>query len=384
MEAQEHDTISAEDLREALSVVLKEDGVNVIAITGAWGGGKTHFWKNYAGSMEFKLLEHETTYISLFGKSSIDDLELAMIADLATKEEFKSSKVGRYYSNFQSLLSVLDPKLKHLVIAAQQVWISTLKQKIICLDDIERTKIPMDELMGFISRLSEEQSNKFVLIMNDNELAINQRNTFLSFNEKVIDYSFRFFCSHQDAIEIVFNHDRGELSALNQQNINAISNYTEILKITNIRVLKKIKANILSFKNAWPDIKPNDYQIDNFTKSFILLVWVHFEKKQTLEFVKGMYRNRYGLIRFMSDMEAPISPKAKHIAEKMLNSEYLEFYETYNSILSEYGYDRIDLVHDNNNQMITFEAAYVQLAYGYIPKQLYEDTLSQLEERQRT
>ena len=117
MQAQEHDTISAEDLREALSVVLKEDGVNVIAITGAWGGGKTHFWKNYAGSMEFKLLEHETTYISLFGKSSIDDLELAMIADLATKEEFKSSKVGRYYSNFQSLLSVLDPKLKHLVIA---------------------------------------------------------------------------------------------------------------------------------------------------------------------------------------------------------------------------------------------------------------------------
>ena len=384
MEAQEHNTISANDLREALSVVLKEDDVNVVAITGAWGGGKTHFWKNYAESEEFKLQGLETTYISLFGKSSIDDLELAIIANLATNEEFKSSKVSRFFSNLSGLFSALDPKLKHVVIAAQQVWISTLKQKIICLDDIERTKIPMDELMGFISRLSEEQNNKFVLIMNDNELAKNQKNIFISFNEKVIDYSFRFFCSHQDAIQIAFHHDNGRLDALNQQNIEAISNYTEILKITNIRVLKKIKANILSFKNAWPDIKPNDYQIDNFTKSFILLAWVHFEKKQTLEFAKGMERNKYGLTRLMSGMGAAVSPEAINIAKDMLNSEYLEFYETYDSILSEYGYDHIDFVHDNNIQMITFEAAYVQLAYGYIPKQLYEDTLSELEERQRT
>ena len=58
----------------------------VIMLSGKWGSGKTHFWKNDIATDEFKqkLTSKESaySYISLYGKSSIEEIENDVFAQL--------------------------------------------------------------------------------------------------------------------------------------------------------------------------------------------------------------------------------------------------------------------------------------------------------------
>ena len=60
---------------------LKSDLSNgkVIMLSGKWGSGKTHFWQNYIANDELKKELNEKnsaySYISLYGKSSIEEIE---------------------------------------------------------------------------------------------------------------------------------------------------------------------------------------------------------------------------------------------------------------------------------------------------------------------
>jgi tRNA A37 threonylcarbamoyladenosine biosynthesis protein TsaE len=60
-------------------LISSNNNGKVIMLSGKWGSGKTHFWKNDIATDEFKqkLTSKESaySYVSLYGKSSIEEIE---------------------------------------------------------------------------------------------------------------------------------------------------------------------------------------------------------------------------------------------------------------------------------------------------------------------
>ena len=145
----------------------------VIMLSGKWGSGKTFFWKNIIATDEFKkeLSDKNSaySYVSLYGKSSIEEIENDIFAqiyfsaiggdNLVTKTFSTFTKYSKRYGNlfssfdFSKLAEGLENEQKD---NKERVALERLKNgAIICFDDFERKSkdIDLNDLFGFITNL---------------------------------------------------------------------------------------------------------------------------------------------------------------------------------------------------------------------------------------
>lgn len=181
-------------------------------------------------------------YVSLFGLSSIDQVKRKLmegaLPDAAVgggkldivKNLFKSG-VQAAATHYKALAAINDLNL--LLVAPL-----ALRERVIVIDDIERkhAKLGIDEILGFIDEYSKEFEARFVLVLNDDQLATEgeQRTLWTTFREKVIDQEIKLSTTPDEAFSIAIK-------------LVASPKYKATLKLaiiacglTNIRIIGKV------------------------------------------------------------------------------------------------------------------------------------------------
>lgn len=208
-----------------------------IMLTADWGVGKSYYAKNTLIPFLYKN-NIKSAYVSLYGLPTINDICKSLYIDLRFKGVYrrlfnKKSKDVQYSKKAQRRLS-LNRNVRHWLntgvtfastilkgaasffnvdidfslINMSKIYRSVnLTNKLIILDDIERSQIDIDLLLGFINGLVENDGAKVLLIANERELTVKLSSkelltTYCKEKEKAIGDTIHFYA---DTKEIVRN-----------------------------------------------------------------------------------------------------------------------------------------------------------------------------------
>lgn len=201
-----------------------------IMLTGEWGSGKSYYIKNTLKPfLEDKDNgKYKCVIISLYGLSDISEISQAIYTELRTiKKEIDTELsnttkvVGKIVCKtiFNGLVSKIGfdiGKIKGLDF--QKIYESVdLTNKLIIFEDIERTKIDVIELLGYINNMCENDGVKVLLITNESELLTTYEKTddqgkttkyytdsalaYKRAKEKTIGDTIYFVCDYENTIQ---------------------------------------------------------------------------------------------------------------------------------------------------------------------------------------
>lgn len=206
----------------------KEGGAFVLH--GAWGVGKTHFWKEVVKpEVMRKPWFGKYSYVTLFGINSLPDLKTALA--VASEEWNRGAEAASW--NKQDAIEKkhyikatrvwLTQKIQpHLVNAAQTIpkagdaiaraialaGFYRVRNRLICFDDIERkgAGLSMRDFLGMISYLTEECNCRVVVLLNKDALPTYDMEEWHKSWEKVFQGSIQFKPTPDYACNIALNN----------------------------------------------------------------------------------------------------------------------------------------------------------------------------------
>lgn len=302
-----------------------------IMLTSAWGSGKSYYVKNILK----KHLEsdeggkHDCVIVSLYGITNIADISKAIYVDLRTlikesKSELATTAgvaakiIGKTLLNgLTSIANVDIAKLSDDDF--QKVYESiNLTGKLIVLEDIERTKIDLIELMGYVNNLCECDGVKILLVANEEELSTldksnetdnSIKSTYRKIKEKTVADTLQFSADYKQTINSIIdsfnNDDLKEIKDCVNVRRNGIFQ-TEINNYREFIVACQKTCDIFKFMNE-NNIESNA----EFKKSVFVGIAFYLQKRLTdhsLKFeansifdVSLSEYNKYPLLRFCYD-----------------------------------------------------------------------------------
>ncbi|MBD2613193.1 hypothetical protein H6G94_18270 [Nostoc punctiforme FACHB-252] len=218
--------VSREEAKSLLKKFLENKNYKVLAIKGNRGIGKTHLVQNF-------LYQHQGEYYyyaSVFGLSSIEQLKARILANYKNNLKSNLNLLNKFITNVFEWLNRNSPRLDRtpkidfvlqekssiplvgsLISVggdlALNIIFNTLKNSIICIDDLEsKSKLPIDELLGFVEYLVQELECKIILIYNQNILLKDEASKTVldDYREKVIDREFQLDPKVEENLDLIF------------------------------------------------------------------------------------------------------------------------------------------------------------------------------------
>lgn len=234
-------------------------------ITGGWGAGKTHFIENFITEYNKNAIDNQSRNkiikISLFGfkaTSSIDEMIFQSLHPLLGHRYTKLAgnilkgalKLGcKIDINGDSKPDVdINASLDKIKFSEIFSTNTDSGEIIIALDDLERTDIPLKEILGYVNYLVEISKVKVILIANekilhekDKSSEDKNKDVYSKFKEKVIGKTF----------QIKHNIDNVLNSFLDESECEPLKRHRDVIKNIYIRSddtnLRKLKQSILDF-----------------------------------------------------------------------------------------------------------------------------------------
>ncbi len=179
------------------------------AVTGAWGCGKTHFVKRFLQQRDERGLTN--IYISLYGLSDTAAIDQSIFAALhpllgGKAASFAAKLVkGLLKTTIQVDLDQdgkSDGSVSSTVPDVQLAdWLKPKKGTLIVFDDLERTRIDVDDVLGYINSLVEHSEVRCVVLVNENEDAMreDQREKYRVRKEKTIGLTVKVLPDFDEA-----------------------------------------------------------------------------------------------------------------------------------------------------------------------------------------
>ena len=226
---------------------LENDITNrAVMLTGEWGSGKSYYVKNtlkpFLESKDGN--NHKCAIVSLYGLSDVSEISKAIFMELHTiKNDIESETgttarvVGKIVA--KTLVNGLIGKLGFEIGNVsdediQKVYNSIdLSNKLIVLEDIERTQIDIIELFGYINNMCENDGVKILLVTNEEELLTTYEETddqgkktkyytdsailYKRTKEKTIGDTVQFMCDYKSAIQQIIGSFGASLQKYNNQ-----------------------------------------------------------------------------------------------------------------------------------------------------------------------
>ena len=262
------------DLIEAIKhyITTSKCYYSAILINAPWGAGKTYFVKSILYAEVKKELQNynkHMVYISLNGINSVDQLcSRFNLAKLKLSNKPKSNNniaddSLNVISAFSDLLSKENQKKVNVALKITDSMVKISKKIVMSfkgedivfvLDDLERSTIPIEELLGCISDIAEQEECKFILI--GNEEKIENQNKYYEIKEKVIGHTYLFKQDVQSVINNEFKDE--ELKEYKNEIIDMLNDEKSI----NYRVLFQALENYKELKEKIQKMQ-FDYFKDN-------------------------------------------------------------------------------------------------------------------------
>jgi hypothetical protein len=308
--------------------LLATRDADVVCISGHWGVGKTYAWNKYLKEAKGRpggiALGHYS-YVSLFGITSLDELKHAIFENsVSAKHIGARPSLATLGANVKTILGQLrdrehteiKPSVKsfgsNVMARVNQAWRKgtsflqfvpmakvsagavgplgylSIKENIICIDDIERRgdKLAVRDVLGLVSNLKESKRCKVFIILNDDAMD-KEKEEFATHSEKVVDIHLKFAPTARESVQIALTTDT--------ENIRLLGEHCITLGISNIRVIKRLERAVLSLEPLLNDFDKAIMQLA--VHSVVLLGWSHLEPKSAppLDFLKKRVPN------FLSD-----------------------------------------------------------------------------------
>lgn len=276
---------------------LASSSPEVLCIKGKWGVGKTFAWLSYLKDAQLhgQLGLDRYAYVSLFGHNSLDDLRYAIVESTVTADHALS---GPSVGTFRALLNSGFDKVRKIGPAAAPVAAALgfkdateafakssfllVRNQLVCLDDLERAGdgLKQRDVLGLASALKEQRKCKVVLLLNDEEMAQDERLEFERQLEKVVDVSLVFDPNPSEAAQIALpNTDQtsellrarvAELGIVNIRVIKKIERLTARIEeiLTNCRAPVREQAVAAIALGAWAIFQPGQAPTLEFLKSY--------------------------------------------------------------------------------------------------------------------
>ncbi|MDB9374842.1 P-loop NTPase fold protein [Nodularia sphaerocarpa] len=246
--------INREEAESILTRFLDNQDYKVLAVKGKWGVGKTYLVKTFLD----EYTKEYYSYASVFGISSIEQLKARLIASYKGKEnnnffnkkifssfEFYNRNVGKLEKTPRIIDLPLSEKLSIPIAGSlisiagdfllEMLFNTNVKNSIVCIDDLERkSKLPLDELLGFVEYIVQELECKIILIYNEDILLddVQSKKILDDYREKVIDIEFTLDPTVEENLDFIFKQ-HPDIEVIKEVFIRA--------KTNNIRLIRKTK-----------------------------------------------------------------------------------------------------------------------------------------------
>lgn len=364
-----------------------------IMLSGVWGAGKTHFWKNIIEpKISEKLLEKESAcvYVSLYGKDNLETLKneiLFKAYEFQNTDNDIDKVTTKAISAFGFGASIVS-SLPIGVVSADSSGISNsikdifegkkLKKAqnyinnggVICLDDFERKSVNIDlnDLFGFIAQLSIEMNCKVIIILNSDIFEGKERNTFKKVKEKTISKFFSYSPTIEELFLVIFNDKKYSSLKANKTTILEIIKETKEL---NARIYIQVLDNCLEWLacgNSVTTLRALILSTINFIKNhFVFNTVVLCEGKGTKTYeICLKSKNYYEIFMFLVQRMPDLSGGIDDVIHQMRASinKRKETEQSSSSKITETKSDQSfhELNIEFNNNISTYEAIYF---YGY-------------------
>ncbi|KYK79647.1 P-loop NTPase fold protein [Aggregatibacter actinomycetemcomitans] len=228
---------TTEKIEEKLLNLINQADSFAIALTGEWGIGKTHFWKNFYEKNHNNFKMNKYSYVSLFGIDSLESFKYQIAINTHDTKQ-KKDYLLHIKKAFSSIISNIDfPKLeaKGFSLSVTQSMINSIisnfiEDTVICIDDFERKSDKLDtrEIMGLINFLKEEKKCKIIMILHEDKSK--DLEVFREYKEKVFD----------DVLILDENISIIRKLINNNENFDIYENFYNILKYKNLRFYIKV------------------------------------------------------------------------------------------------------------------------------------------------
>ncbi|WP_298789195.1 P-loop NTPase fold protein [uncultured Marinococcus sp.] len=181
-------------------IKLKKPGYAVL-IKGQWGSGKTHYWKNnLRKELEDHYIPKNIQYLSLYGIKDEDELKASIYYKFLNKDSIKGKEM--FNEGFQSIAvgALRYFRMTDKDISWEPKNFININQTILCIDDLERTSIPIKNVLGLIDQLLEENDLKIIILSNEEEIEANNNYYYKKYKEKVIGKTIKLNQSSWDVV----------------------------------------------------------------------------------------------------------------------------------------------------------------------------------------
>jgi len=243
-----------------------------VLLTGEWGSGKTFFIKNF---LESKKGDKKIINISLFGLTKLEEINEQIFQQLHPVLSHKYMSIaGKLLKGAVKLGTSIDlngDKKDDVSININQFDLyspdddARKHEYIFVFDDLERTKIHIAEVLGYINTLVEKDGIKVIVLAD--ETKINEEK-YKNFKEKVIGKTFQIAQDFDSAFYSFVNlvSDTNAVLETNKETIK------DVYIAGNYYNLRHIRQSILDFdwfyKNIDTKFREHPELMQNLIKVF--------------------------------------------------------------------------------------------------------------------
>ena len=315
-----------------------------IMINGEWGSGKTHFVKEVLiPSLKKAKLKRKPIYISLYGLTSVKEVN----------DKIFTSIIEQYVGKGKKIVPIADVTAK---IAAEIVgkvdWanIKTLGTNAFSLfisyddyyfifDDLERSSMPTNEMMGYINYFTEQNSTKILLVANEKEIGSNDL-LGENYSKYIVAIQEQIAWPEMETpkeLGASLARERGILEEQSQKrlNIDELKWRGQLLSEDNVlykRIKEKLVGQTIYYRPALSKIVPIIMQNFNFnnvekyiSRDDLTEIIIEIMKKEkhfnlrTLQFALAFFQKTLDCLSFCESNEQYYSEALSHILKAILH-----------------------------------------------------------------
>lgn len=226
-----------------------------VLLKGAWGAGKTWFIKKYIKKLEGQ--KRKCIYVSLYGVATTNEIEDLFFQQLhpilSSKGMELTSKILK--GVLKATIKVdLDGDGKADGAVGAQIpdvnfpdYLKDTGNCILIFDDLERCKMEIDNILGYINHFVEHQGLKSIIIANEEELIKKEKKKedendsgYKNIKEKLIGKTFHVVADLDNAInEFILSVEDENVGRFLKNNTELIKQLYNLSAYENLRNLKQ-------------------------------------------------------------------------------------------------------------------------------------------------
>lgn len=274
-----------QEVANTLDTYLQQDKPRFsILLQGKWGSGKTWFIRNYIDSKKDK--KYKCCYVSLFDIEHLKEIDSQILAycnPILSKAEGAGRFAGGIIERCIPLIKDTDVKDLGKLLTK---FCKIPKNLVLVLDDLERTLIPMELVLGYVSNMLDEVGIKVILLCDQEQIPKERKEIFLRFKEKVVGSSIAI----EPDVQTVFNYQvnsifNDKVKKAFLDNKEALINDFNSSESNNLRNIKRI---IYEFSLCYNQMNKEMQEDILYISEFLHMLFIF-----SIEIHKGLPRHEY-------------------------------------------------------------------------------------------